>query len=122
MKDSLTSLICPNCGALAESVIEGRSSGMRCTQCDWSVFTTFALPIEKDQIEYEIVLSRLSAFNEEHVKTIANLMNINFLQARKKFTEEAPRVFKGKAKEVVVIKEKLDSIGLVYTIQPEFKW
>lgn len=122
MKNIIDEACCPECGAKTESIFEGHLSGTRCTNCNWSVFTTYFKPIEKDLTEYEVFVTPTFGFTNEQIKIVANLLNINFLQAREKLMEKKFKIYKGKAKEILTIKECLNSVGLHYQIYPEFNW
>ena len=122
MKNIIDEACCPECSAKIESIFEGHLSGTRCTNCNWSVFTTYFKPIEKDLTEYEVFVTPTFNFTNEQIKIVANLLNINFLQAREKLMEKIFKIYKGKAKEILTIKEYLNSVGLHYQIYPEFNW
>lgn len=122
MKNIIDEVYCPECGAKTESIFKEYLSGARCTNCNWSVFTTYFKPIEKDLTEYEVFVTPTFNFTNEQIKIVANLLNINFLQAREKLMEKIFKIYKGKAKEILTIKEYLNSVGLHYQIYPEFNW
>lgn len=46
--------VCDKCGGQTEVFREGRTQGVRCTRCDWSLVTTYTPPIQLDQTKYEV--------------------------------------------------------------------
>jgi hypothetical protein len=61
--------------------------------------------------------------NESQVKTVARILGVNFLQARRLLQkEEDSLVFQGKAREVLRIKAELEKVRIPYSIAPSFSW
>jgi tRNA(Ile2) C34 agmatinyltransferase TiaS len=114
--------ICEKCGSEMEFRREGSSQGLFCTNCDWSVVTTYIPEILLDETLYEVIITDGNPQNKKHISTVSHAGNINFLSARKSLREGSFVVFKGIATEVVEIRKTLDSAGLSYKIAPEFPW
>jgi hypothetical protein len=113
--------LCPVCSGLTEEINEGKTTGIRCTQCEWSVVTTSTSPIDQDTTLYEVHVKKSDHPNEKQIKLISSLGEINFLIARKKIIE-GELIFRGKAHQVVSIKNKLNDVNLLFEINPCFKW
>jgi hypothetical protein len=102
---------------------EGSIQGLFCTNCDWSIVTTYIPEILLDETLYEVSIINGDAQNKQHIKTVAQVASVNFLAARKLLQEQSPFVvFRGIATEVVKVREVLCMVGLVYEITPEFHW
>jgi len=113
--------LCPVCGGLTEKIDEGRTTGTRCTRCEWSVVSTYTSPIDEDLTFYEMHIKKLNRPNENQIKTISSLGGGNFLQAKKQITEGNFSV-RGKARMILSIKNKLNNANLLFEISPDFKW
>ena len=114
--------LCENCGGVMEPRREGRSEGMFCTKCDWAVVTTYTPPIMLDKTTYEVRIVGGNYRDALHVKTVAHLGGMNFLAARKLLRDPRPMIFKGRAPEVLQVRNKLAEAGLRSEISPEFRW
>jgi DNA-directed RNA polymerase subunit RPC12/RpoP len=122
MNERAEKFYCPECGVPTEVLEEGRTSGMRCPNCGWSVVTTNFLPIEQDATIYEISINFGNYCDQRQIKLISQLTGCNFLQARKILQGVEATVYKGKAPQVLVIKQELIAANLSVTIKPEFCW
>ncbi|HLO87738.1 MAG TPA: hypothetical protein VK203_22405 [Nostocaceae cyanobacterium] len=115
--------VCEQCGSPMEVRREGSTQGLYCTNCDWSVVTTYIPAIILDETLYKVSILNGDAQNKQHIRAVAQIVNVNFLAARKLLQEQSPLiVFRGDAKEVVRVREVLSMAGLVYEITPEFPW
>ncbi|AFZ26623.1 hypothetical protein Cylst_4545 [Cylindrospermum stagnale PCC 7417] len=115
--------ICEKCGSQMEIRQEGSTQGLFCTNCDWSIVTTYIPETQRDETLYEVSIINGDAQNKQHIRTVAQVANVNFLAARKLLQERSPFVvFRGNAKEVVRVREVLSMPELVYEITPEFPW
>ena len=113
---------CEKCGDPIEVFHEGRTQGLRCTKCDWSVATTYTLSIEMDCTVYEIEISEGDHRSEQQVKAISRITKENFLRARMLLSKDKAIIFQGVAKEIIPIRGGLISLGLAVKICPEFPW
>jgi len=113
--------LCPICGGLTEKINEGRTIGTRCTQCGWSVVSTYTPPIDEDSTLYEVRVKKSNHPDGNQIKTIASLGGINFLQARKQIIE-GEFIFRGKARQILSVRERLGNVNLSFEINPVFKW
>ena len=113
---------CEKCGSPIEVFREGRTQGLRCTRCNWSVVTTYTPPIQLDLTIYEIRISKGDYQDERQVKAIAHLAGVNFLNARKLLLETNPIVFKGDALHVASVRDALAAVNIEISIEPKFPW
>lgn len=122
MIENQSIFVCPQCGGVAQGFREGRTDGIRCTQCDWSVATTYTPPIQLDPTIYEVRISHGDYKDARQVKAVAHVVGGNFLNAREILQDSQPIVFNGKAQHVVQVRESLLAAGLMVAIKPEFPW
>lgn len=115
---------CEVCGGGMKVFLEGRSQGMRCENCGWSVVTIYTPEIDRDQTTYVVRLVGGDFHNAEHVKLISLLADVNFLSARKLLQEfeSQPVLASGKARDIALVREKLQELLIPYLITPDFRW
>lgn len=117
-----SSIACEKCGSQMEAFREGRTQGLRCSQCDWSVVTTYTPPIQLDRTTYEVRIERGDYRDAGQVKAAAHVIGVNFLSARDLLKSSQPVVFSGDAQHVMQVRDSLLAAGVVVAIQPEFPW
>ena len=122
MSEAAMNLRCPECGASTEAIKEGRTVGTRCTNCGWSVVTTHIPQIEQDTTVYAVRVMSVDPHDKQQVMLIAQLTNCNFLHARKLMQKTEPIVFRGRAPQVLAVKQSLIRANLAVAIEPEFRW
>lgn len=115
-------IACEKCGSQTEVFREGRTQGIRCKQCDWSVVTTYTPPIQLDQTIYEVRIERGDYQDAKQVKAVAHVIGGNFLSARDTLKNGQPIVFSGDAQHVMQVRDSLLAAGVVVAVQPEFPW
>jgi hypothetical protein len=115
-------ILCEICGSPTEGFREGRSDGIRCTQCDWSVATTYTPPIQLDRTIYEVRIDHGDYRDTLQVKAIAQVTGSNLLNAREFLQSSRPMVFRGDASHVAEVRDSLIAAGLIVSIQPDFPW
>jgi hypothetical protein len=115
-------IACEKCGSPTEVVREGRTQGLRCTKCDWSVVTTYTRPIQLDGTLYEVRLVHGDYKSARHVKAIAHVTGVNFLAARRLLREAHPVVFNGKAEDAGRARAELVDVGITVEIRPDYPW
>ena len=97
------------------------SIGMTCPNCGWGCTTTYIEPINLDKSDYHVILAA-SDNSLNSIKTVSEVANCNYVEA-KKLIENAPvEIFCGKAVEVKAIKKKLEAAGVDFRIEPEFTY
>jgi hypothetical protein len=114
--------LCEVCRSPTKGFREGRTDGIRCTQCDWSVATTYTPPIQLDGTIYEVRIDHGDCRSTQQVKAIAQVMGSNLLSARELMQSSRPIVFRGDASHVAEVRDSLITAGLVIAIQPNFPW
>jgi hypothetical protein len=114
--------VCEQCGGVALGFREERTDGIRCTQCDWSVATTYMSPIQLDRTIYEVRIDHGNYRDTQQVKAIAHVMGSNLLNARELLQSNRPIVFRRDASHVAQVRGSLVAAGLIVAIQPEFPW
>ena len=122
MMENQTVFACPQCGGVAHGFREGRTDGVRCTQCDWSVATTHTPPIKLDLATYEVLIERGDFRDAKQVKAVASVTGGNFLSARNLLKTSQMVVFNGDAQHVLQVRDALLVAGVVVAIHPEFPW
>jgi hypothetical protein len=123
MTDSHDISACPKCAGAVELRREGLTQGLFCTRCDWSVVTTNLPPILSDAASYEVTVTAGDFKNESHLKTVAQLAGVNFLEARKLLQGGGSFVvYTGRAQQVAAARDALKEAGLKFDIQPPFRW
>lgn len=123
MKNLSRNKLCEKCGGSVALLREGNTQGLICTNCGWSVVTTQLSEILRDPISYEVSVTKGDYRNDQHLKTLAHLADINYLHARKLLKEScAFVVFTGKASKAIEVRDTLETAGLAFEIKPGFPW
>ncbi len=122
MSEENSEFLCPECGGPTEILRARRTIETRCIQCGWSVVTCYTPPIENDMTEYAVHVLSGNFRDGEHVRLVAKLTGSNFLQARDLLQRKDAIVFRGKALEVLRVKESLTRANLRIFIEPKFDW
>ena len=117
-----SSIACEKCGSPTEVFREGRTQGVRCTQCDWSVVTTYTPPIQLDRAIYEVRIEHGDYQDAKQIKVIAHVIGGNFLSARDILKNGQPVVFTGDAQHVRQVCDSLLAVGVVVAVHPAFPW
>ncbi|WP_146011161.1 hypothetical protein [Xanthomonas arboricola] len=112
---------CEVCGGLLDIYTEGRTQGLICKSCGWSLVTTINLEINNDNNEYSIRCSG-NFSDSEHVRVVASVVGANFIEARKLLKQGSFVIFNGKAPEVYDVIKNLQAAGLDFQVDPHFKW
>jgi hypothetical protein len=115
-------ILCEACGSPTTGFREGRTDGIRCTRCDWSVATTYTPPIQLDQTIYTVRIERGDYRDTQQVKAVAHVVGSNLLTARELLRSSQPTVFRGDASHVVQVRDLLLAAGVSIEIQPKFPW
>lgn len=114
----------PACGGRLEGRQEGSCQGLYCKACDtWAVVTTYFPPIFHDPETYLLEVVSGDFRNEQHLRAIAVLMNVNFLAARKMLQSGETMIVKGNVREIQPARDSLTAVeGLIFRITPDFSW
>lgn len=113
---------CDKCGQEMTSFQEGRTQGLLCRHCGWSVVTTYTPPIQLDKNSYQVRIEQGNYLDATQVKAVAHVIKENFLIARSVLKKDHPLIFDGNAREVKIIRDSLRAAGVIVKIQPEFPW
>ena len=113
--------ICEKCGAEMKPIHETLSIGMECPECGWGWVSTYIEPILSDKTDYHVIL--VSSDNSLTViRTISEVANCNYIEAKKLINNTPVEVFHGQAVEVKAIREKLEAASIDFKIEPEFPY
>lgn len=119
--EKMSSLACEVCGGRLEAFNQGSAQGLKCVNCDWSLVTTQISEIRVDEQEYDVRCDG-DFKSVAHIKAVAEVSGLNFLEAREALKGGHFVVFSGQAVDVLRVKEILGSVGVRYSIEPDFKW
>ena len=95
--------------------------GMTCPNCGWGWATTYIEHINLDESDYHVILAA-SDNSLNSIKTVSEVANCNYVEAKKLIKNAPIEIFCGKAVEVKAIKEKLVAAGVNFRIEPEFPY
>ncbi|WP_153065853.1 hypothetical protein [Xanthomonas campestris] len=112
---------CEVCGGHLDIYMDGRTQGLVCKNCGWSLVTTVTPEINNDNNEYSIRCSG-DFSNSEHVRMVASTVGVNFIEARKLLKQDSFVIFTGKALEISDVINNLKVAGLDFQVDPRFKW
>lgn len=115
-------MLCENCSSEMTYFQKGMSCGWECPNCSRNIVTTYISPIYADKNTYTIRLCPGQTPSVDSLKVISEIINENYLSA-KKLMESAPAaVFGGRASEVCRIKEQLEKADIKFFIEPDFPY
>jgi large subunit ribosomal protein L7/L12 len=114
-------VICEKCGAEMKPINEDKPIGMECPDCGWGWATTYIEPINLDESDYHVILTA-SGNSITVIKTVSEVANCNYIEAKKMINNAPVEVFHGQAVEVKAIKEKLEAASIDFKIEPEFPY
>ena len=113
---------CPECGGELAARQKGSTLTVFCQLCPWCVATTNIPAIRTDMTKYEIRITGGDVHKKEHIKTVAAIAVVNFLEARKLLQEKEPVIFAGRAVKVAEARDALRAVGIACSITPEFRY
>ncbi len=93
---------------------------MFCKKCDWSLVTTYIPKIKMDTTIYSINLIEADLKNIEQIKAISKVSGMNYLDTRNLLQQKNKTIYEGEAMKILKVKDILDSVGVKYSIVPEF--
>ena len=115
-------IICEKCGAEMLSIDQDNPVGMSCPNCGWGWATTYIEPIIEDPTIYKIILNESNSISTDNIKTVSEISNVNFIEA-KQIIEKAPyTILTGNALQIRDTLKILSSTDLDYTITPDFPY
>ena len=116
-------MLCEDCWIEMKQHKNGHTLSWVCENCGYNITTSFFEPYEDDPNTYSIYLNSEHKGTLEEIKLISEIAKCKYLEAKKILRTIGPtEIFRGKAVEVISIREKLEKIGLVFSIFPEFPY
>ena len=125
-------IICDKCGAEMIPNDQERTTGMLCPKCGWGWVTTRQDPIATDDTDYSIFIKPNNPAVPDTIKLIADIVGVNFLQAKKILSSEKDElIYKArnesastmyKAQRVRAVAKRLKEAGIAFTITPDFPY
>ena len=117
---------CPICDHRLQSYLpEVFALGGHCPSCGWGVVATYMPPIWSDPTPYKIVLTGADFNDKDHIRGIAKVAGVNFLQARRiiqSLQKTEPVIFEEQARIVSDMRQRLDQLSIHYRIEPEYPY
>jgi len=93
-----------------------------CPQCGWALASTYVSPIKQDTSDYEILLSKNLSPRTNQLRTLSHILGMNFIQVKKLLESDCSLLFKGKATNVLPIKNQLEQEEIEFQIIPRFNY
>ena len=115
-------LECEKCGSNTEVFCKGRTQGISCKQCDWSVVTTYIPPHLLDRTIYTVQIKFCDYRNKDQIKTVAKVIGGSFLNARQFLKNYPSIVFTGNALQVMQVRDLLVAVDVQIAIEPTFPY
>lgn len=125
-------ILCEKCGTQMIPLLEYGSVGMTCPNCGWGWATTSSDPTADDDTEYEIWVCPGNSQSPAVLRLIADIANVNLLQAKKMLGSQEPvMLYKAcneaaaalnKVQKILVIAGRLKSAKVEFFITPDFKY
>ena len=113
--------ICEKCGNEMKPLSDIHPIGMTCPNCGWGWVNTYIEPILSDSTDFHVFLvSSDSSLNS--IRTVSEVANCNYIEAKKLINTAPVEFFHGQAVEVKAIKEKLETAGIDFKIEPEYPY
>ena len=110
---------CDKCNSEMTYFVEGQSCGWKCSNCDWSLVTTYIDPIELDTQLYNVRVQGSADSKADKIKLVAKIKGCNLLEA-KKLVEEGFCLDNLKAFEVNSILKVFNESDNTVTVTPDF--
>lgn len=113
---------CEICGGKTEFRREGSVQGWFCTNCDWSVVTTYIPEIELDPVVYSICNIKGIHGNADQLRAVTKLNGGNFLEAKALLLTNGAVILKGNAPEILLALRQLRRVNLEVEVMPKFEY
>ena len=113
---------CPVCNSATISKVEGSTLVIECTQCEWSVATSYIDPIYEDETIYTVLADQVLSPSKEQLKAVSSVIGDNFIAAKKLLKTSGATLTKGLASEIKESVEKLLDSGVAISIDPEYPY
>ena len=92
-----------------------------CPKCNWGWATSYIDPIESDNVLLCKYIEKTNISNILAIKAISKINNCNFLKA-KALLSQGGIILQALAPEIKTACERLTSLGIDYTITPNFPY
>lgn len=115
-------VICDKCGR--EMVYKKVSStqGWFCEFCGWNVVTSFSDPIDEDIEIYEVFNFGNNKKALQEIKCISKITGENFIKCKELLSSNGQLLYKGNAKSVKVVLQKLKKNNIRFNVIPYFPY
>ncbi len=113
---------CPKCNSSTISKIEGSTLIIKCTECEWSVATSYVDPIYEDETVYIVRVGQVLNPNKEQLKAVSSVAGVNFIAAKKTLETPGATLIEGLAPEIKESVAKLSESNVAITIEPEYPY
>lgn len=113
-------VICEKCGIDMQCYKNGHSLSWICNNCGNAVATSYFEPYETDMTTYYVYLMVEIQPTIKNIKLIAEVMNCNYIEAKKTIEKIPTEIFQGKAIDVMKIKKKFATANIEISIEPVF--
>lgn len=112
---------CPWCHCRTESFCEDSVMGIRCTNCEWCIVTTYIEPIRADITLYTLSIDKIDNADLDQLRTVSKLLGVNYLEARK-LLQNGDAKLVDQAVEIQKYKMLLNSKNITFNIYPDFQY
>ena len=112
---------CPWCHCRTESFCEDSVMGIRCTNCEWCIVTTYTEPIRADTTLYTLSIDKIDNADLDQLRTVSKLLGVNYLEARK-LLQNGDAKMVNQAVETQKYKLLLNSKNITFNIYPDFQY
>lgn len=112
---------CPWCHCRTESFCEDSVMGIRCTNCEWCIVTTYIEPIRADTTLYTLSIDKIDNADLDQLRTVSKLLGVNYLEARK-LLQNGDAKLVDQAVEIQKYKMLLNSKNITFNIYPDFQY
>ena len=113
--------VCPWCRSRTEPFREDGIMGVRCTNCEWCVVTTYIEPIRQDTTLYTLSIDKVEFPNLEQLRTVSKVLGVHYLEAKKLLQSGEAKIVNN-AVEIQQIKNTLNLKSMHFNIYPDFQY
>ena len=113
--------VCPWCRCRTESFCENSLMGIRCTNCEWCIVTTYTEPIRADTTLYTLSIDKIDSPDLDQLRTVSKLLGVNYLESRKLLQNGKARLV-DRAVEIQEYKLLLNLKNITFNIYPDFAY
>ena len=112
-------VICEKCGRVMTYYRKAGSCGYECPNCGWGWATSYYSPLDLDEQKYTVTVAGSNVGKSQQYKAISEILNCNYLEARKKYIsgfsiQDIP------AKDALSVIKTLTNGHVSFTVSPVF--